>query len=81
MQYITDMLNIMFNYIKSLLFIDFTNYSGSLPNELLDMYSYVEPAFKIVSIVFIFYLLLNFVIFVISLGGVRKKWVLFGYLY
>lgn len=73
MQYITDMLNIMFNYIKSLLFIDFTNYSGSLPNELLDMYSYVEPAFKIVSIVFIFYLLLNFVIFVISLGGVRKK--------
>jgi hypothetical protein len=66
------MLNIFYTYLKSLFIIDFSDYSGSLPIELLEMYEYVEPVFKIVSIVFIFYLIFNFFIFVVSLGGVRN---------
>ena len=67
-----DFLNGLFNYIKSLLFIDFTGYTGQLPTEFISMYGYVENFFKIVCIFFFLYLVYNFVIFLISFGSVRK---------
>lgn len=68
-----NIFNVFYDYITQVLLIDFTNYSGNLPNEFLTLYSYVPIFFKIVVIFFMCYLIFNFIIFLISLGGVRKK--------
>lgn len=69
---LVNFLNGLFTYIKSLLFIDFTNYSGELPTEFITMYGYIETFFQIVCIFFFLYLVYNFIIFLVSLGSVRK---------
>ena len=69
---LTNFLNGLFNYLSSLLLIDFTDYSGNLPTQVIEMYSYVSKFFQIVVIFFFLYMVYNFIIFLISLGGVRK---------
>lgn len=68
-----DFLNIFFEYISSLLLIDFTSYTGSLPTELVSMYGYFTDFFKLVIIFYFLYLVFNSIIFIISLGGVRRE--------
>ena len=66
-----EVLNIFYNYISSLFLIDFSSYTGTLPTGLVEMYGYFSSFFKLVVIFYFFYLCFNFVIFLISLGGVR----------
>lgn len=73
MQHLTNFLTLMYNYIFSLIGLDFSNYSGELPQQLIDMYAYVEKFFELICIFFLVYLIYNFIYFVISVGGVRKK--------
>lgn len=72
MVYLENFLQSVYTYIWSLLGIDFTNYTGSLPSQLIDMYTYVDKFFKIVCVFFLVYVVYNFVVFLISLGGIRK---------
>lgn len=72
MNYLVDFLNSLYQYIFNLIGIDFTNYTGNLPTEFISMYSYVLDVFKIISIFFYIYLIYNFIIFLVSFGGVRK---------
>ncbi len=67
-----DFLNVFFNYISSLLLIDFTGYTGSLPTELVTMYGSFTNCFQLVVIFYFLYLCFNSIIFLISLGGVRR---------
>lgn len=72
MTYLVSFLESMYSYIWTLLGIDFTNYVGALPVQLIEMYSYVEILFKYMCVFFLVYVIYNFVIFLISLGGIRK---------
>lgn len=67
-----DFLNALYTYIWSLIGIDFTGYSGNLPIQLLEMYVYVEKFFQIMCIFYLLYLIYNFIVFLVSLGGIRK---------
>ena len=44
---LTNFLNGLFNYLSSLLLIDFNNYSGNLPTQVIDMYGYVSKFSKL----------------------------------
>ncbi len=66
-----EFLTIFYNYITTLLFIDFSNYTGNLPTEFLEMYGYFASFFKLLVIFYFLYLCFNFVLFLVSLGGVR----------
>ena len=66
-----NVLNVLYTYLSSLLLIDFSNYTGPLPEEVLFIYSYFSNFFKLTIIFYFLYLCFNFVIFIISLGGVR----------
>lgn len=79
MSHLLDFLNAMYTYLFGLFGIDFTGYTGNLPSELIQMYTYVDKFFQILCIFYLLYLIFNFVVFLISLGGVRK-WVRFGWL-
>lgn len=68
-----EFLNILFNYISSLLLVDFSGYTGSLPTEFVSMYGYFTSFLKLVVIFYFLYLVFNFVIFLVSLGGVRNE--------
>lgn len=72
MSHLLDFLNAMYTYIFGLIGIDFTGYAGSLPVELIDMYAYVDRFFQILCVFYLLYLIFNFVVFLISFGGVRK---------
>lgn len=72
MNYLVDIINSLYQYIFNLIGIDFTNYTGNLPTEFITMYGYVLDIFKLISIFFYVYLIYNFIIFLVSLGGVRK---------
>ena len=74
MQHLITFLESFYNYIYTLIGIDFTGYSGELPNGLIEMYSYVEKFYQLVIIFFFVYLIYNFIYFVITIGGVRRKW-------
>jgi len=73
MSYLYDFIVSLFTYFKSLLLIDFTGYSGQLPLQVVEMFGYVESFFKFLAVVFFVYLVYNFLIFVISLGGVKNE--------
>ena len=72
MTYLTDLCNSIFNYLYALIGIDFTGYSGNLPSQFIEMYSYVEQFFKLVIIFYFIYFVYNTLIFLFSLGGIRK---------
>ena len=72
MSHLVEFMESLFTYFKNLLFIDFSNYSGNLPPQVIEMYSYIESFFKFAVVVIFLYMVFNFIIFVVSLGGVRK---------
>lgn len=72
MTYLVSFLESMYTYIWTLLGIEFTNYAGALPVQLIEMYAYVEILFKYICVFFLVYVIYNFVVFLISLGGIRK---------
>lgn len=72
MQYLTQFMQQLYDYIFTLIGIDFTNYSGSLPSEFVNLYQYVEQFFQVLVIFYFVYMVFNFLFFVFSLGWVRK---------
>lgn len=70
MQYLTQFMQLLYDYIFTLIGIDFTGLS--LPQQVIDMYAYVEQFFQIVVIFFFLYLVYNTLYFIFSLGSVRR---------
>lgn len=70
MQYLTQFMQLLYDYIFTLIGIDFTGLS--LPQQVIDMYAYVEQFFQIVVIFFFLYLIYNTLYFIFSLGSVRR---------
>lgn len=70
MQYLTQFMQLLYDYIFTLIGIDFTG--SSLPQQVIDMYAYVEQFFQIVVIFFFLYLVYNTLYFIFSLGSVRR---------
>ncbi len=67
-----EVLNIIYTYLSSLFLVDFSNYSGRLPAGFIEIYNYFGSFFKLVVIFYFVYLCLNFIVFLVSLGG-RKR--------
>lgn len=72
MTFLTDFINAIHTYLYSLIGIDFTSYTGVLPQQFIDLYSYVGQFFKLVVIFYFVYFVFNFLYFLFSLGGIRK---------
>ena len=72
MQHLTSFMQLLYDYIFTLIGIDFSNYSGSLPEQFVDLYQYVEQFFQALIIFFFVYMVYNFLFFVFSLGAIRK---------
>ena len=72
MQYLTQFMQQLYDYVFTLIGIDFSNYSGSLPIEFVNLYQYVEQFFQVLVIFYFVYLVYNFLFFLFSLGGIRK---------
>lgn len=67
-----DVIYSFYDFIKSILFIDFTDYNGSLPTELLSLYSYIDTFFMLLIIGCFIWFVYSCLFFITSLGGVRK---------
>ena len=68
----TQFIQLLYEYLFAMIGIDFTNYSGSLPQQFVNLYQYVDKFFHLVVIFFFVYMIYNFLIFLFSLGGIRK---------
>ena len=73
MQSLVLFMETLYSYLFTLIGLDFTNYSGNLPVQLLSMYEYVIKFYQLVIVFFFLYLTYNTIYFLISLGSIRKK--------
>lgn len=72
MNYLTQFMQLLYNYIFTLFGLNFENYSGAIPAEVISMYAYVINFFQIMCVFFFLYLVYNFLYFLFSLGAIRK---------
>lgn len=73
MQYLQDIILAFYNFLKSIFIVDFSGYSGSIPQNVINMYGYIDIFFKYLCVFYFVYIAINFLIFVFSAGGVRAK--------
>ena len=73
MEGLVSFIDNLWNLLFSIIGIDFSSYTGSLPSELIQMYGYFEIGLKYIVCFMFLYLCFNFIVFLVSLGDVRHE--------